>query len=277
MRKFALQRCLEIGGSAMRQTKREQTPEKAQERIEQGTKITDAVTAYDALAPFYKSISAARSPYLESVEKIISTCVRGAGSLLDIGAGDAIRTCVIAETAGIRHIVAVEPSAAMRAQCGKQVQFWKCKATEIPETGLKFDVIICLWNVLGHIQTTEERLLTLTKARRLLIPEGVMFVDVNHRYNAVVLGWSTTLWNMLRDYFFWSDTNGDVVVSWKIGSRPVCTHGHLFTEKELEALFQSTGFTIKKEWILNYRTGAVCKSSLQGSLLYQLEPSHDEA
>jgi 2-polyprenyl-3-methyl-5-hydroxy-6-metoxy-1,4-benzoquinol methylase len=258
------------------QTKRERRPEKVQERIQQGTKITDAVTAYEALAPFYKSISAARSPYLESVEKIISTCVRGAGSLLDIGAGDAIRTCVIAETAGIRHIVAVEPSAAMRAQCEKQVQFWKCKATEIPETGLKFDVIICLWNVLGHIQTTEERLLILAKARSLLTPDGVMFVDVNHRYNAVVHGWSRALWNILRDYFFWSDTNGDVVVSWKIGSRPVCTHGHLFTEKELEVLFQSTGFTIKKKWVLNYRTGAVCKSSLQGSLLYQLEPSHDE-
>jgi len=143
--------------------------------------------------------------------------------------------------------------------------------------GREFDVIICLWNVLGHIQTTEERLLTLTKARKLLTPEGVMFVDVNHRYNAVVHGWSRTLWNMLSDYFFWSDTNGDIVVSWKIGSRPVCTHGHLFTERELEALFQSTGFTIKKEWILNYRTGAVCKSSLQGSLLYQLESSHDEA
>ncbi|MBZ5507103.1 MAG: class I SAM-dependent methyltransferase [Acidobacteriia bacterium] len=247
------------------------------ERIHQEPKVTGAVTAYDALAPFYKSISAARSPYLEAVEKIIATGVRGAGSLLDIGAGDATRTCIIAETAGIQNVVAVEPSAAMRARCEKKVHFWECRAEEIPETDLKFDVIVCLWNVLGHIQTTEERLLTLAKAKRLLSPNGVMFVDVNHRYNAVVHGWSRTLWHMLRDYFFWSDTNGDVIVSWKIGSRPVCTHGHLFTQKELKILFQSAGFVIKGEWVLNYRTGTVCKSPLRGSLLYRLEAAQDEA
>jgi SAM-dependent methyltransferase len=246
------------------------------DRIQQEPKVTDAVTAYDALAPYYKSISAARSPYLEAVERIISTYVRGAGSLLDIGAGDATRTCIIAESAGIQHVVAVEPSAGMRARCEREVHFWECRAAEIPETDLRFDVIICLWNVLGHIQMTKERLLTLAKAKRLLSPNGVMFLDVNHRYNAVAHGWGRTLWHMLRDYLFWSDTNGDVVVSWKIGKRPVYTHGHLFTEKELASLFQSAGFVVKSEWALNYRTGASCKSSLHGSLLYRLERAQEK-
>jgi SAM-dependent methyltransferase len=240
-------------------------------RVHKEAKIIDAVAAYDALAPFYKSISAARSLYLEAVEKIIATHVRGAKSLLDIGAGDASRTCIIAEGAEIPHVIAVEPSAVMRAQCQKKVQYWECRAAEIPETDLRFDVIICLWNVLGHIQTSEERLVALAKARSLLAPNGVMFVDVNHRYNAVVHGWGRTLWHMIRDYFFWSGTNGDVFVSWKIGNRPVCTHGHLFIQKELKTLFQSAGFTIKRKWVLNYRTGAICKSPLHGSLLYRLE------
>ena len=246
------------------------------ERIHQELEVTDAVAAYDALAPYYKSISAARSPYLEAVEKIISTYVRGAGSLLDIGAGDAGRTCIIAEAAGIQHVVAVEPSAAMRLRCEKKVHFWECRAAEIPETDLRFDVIICLWNVLGHIQTSEERRLALVRAKQLLSPNGVMFIDVNHRYNAVVHGWCRTLWHMFRDHYSSSDTNGDVIVSWKIGKRPICTHGHLFTQRELKILFQSAGLIIKRDWILNYRTGMVCKSALHGSLLYRLEAIADE-
>jgi SAM-dependent methyltransferase len=245
------------------------------QHLQQHIKVIDAVTAYDALAPYYKAISAARSPYLEAVERIVSTYARGAGSLLDIGAGDAMRTCVIAESAGISRIVAVEPSAAMRAQCMQEVQFWECSAAELPETDLEFDLIICLWNVLGHVRTTEERLLTLARARKLLGPGGMMFVDVNHRYNAVVHGWVRTMWHMLYDFFSWSDTNGDVVVSWKIGSLPICTHGHLFTQKELKILFRSAGLSVRDEWVLNYRTGETCKSPLHGSLLYRLEAKPD--
>jgi ubiquinone/menaquinone biosynthesis C-methylase UbiE len=233
--------------------------------------VTDAVSAYDALAPYYKAISAARGAYLEAVENIVVAHMRGAKSLLDIGAGDAIRTCAIATSANISHVVAVEPSSAMRVQCKQKIEFWECRAADIPETNLRFDAIICLWNVLGHIQTAGERLLTLATARRLLSPGGAMFIDVNHRYNAVVHGWGRTLWNMLRDYFLWSEANGDVVVSWKIGGAPICTHGHLFTQKELQALFQSAGFKVKNEWVLNYRDGAICKSALRGSLLYRLE------
>jgi ubiquinone/menaquinone biosynthesis C-methylase UbiE len=245
--------------------------------MHQDFKVTDAVSAYDALAPYYKAISAASGAYLDAVENIVVAHMHGAKSLLDIGAGDAVRTCVIATAANISRVVAVEPSSAMRAQCRQRIQFWECRAAEIPETNLRFDIIICLWNVLGHVQTAGERLLTLARARKLLSPGGAMFIDVNHRYNAVAYGWIRTLWNMVRDYFLWSELNGDVVVSWKIGGIPICTHGHLFTQKELENLFQLAGLRVKNEWVLNYRTGAMSKSALRGSLLYRLEADKYEA
>jgi len=236
----------------------------------------DAVSAYDALAPYYKAISAARGAYLEAVEEIVVKRARGAKSLLDIGAGDAVRTCVIAESANIPHVVAVEPSSVMRAQAGREIEYWNCRAEDLPETNLRFNVIVCLWNVLGHVSTAKERLRTLVRARALLAPGGMMFIDVNHRYNAVVHGWCRIGWNMLRDHLLWSETNGDVVVSWTIGGRPICTRGHLFTQRELEMLFQRAGLSIRDEWFLNYRNGAICKSSFHGSLLYQLEAAQGD-
>lgn len=242
------------------------------DHMHQDFHVIDAVSAYDALAPYYKAISSARGAYLEAVERIVIEHARGAKSLLDIGAGDAVRTCVIAEEASVPHVVAVEPSSVMRMQCRKKIELWNCRAADIPETDLRFNVILCLWNVLGHVSTAKERLRTLRRARELLAPAGMIFVDVNNRYNAVAHGWGRACWNMLHDYFLWAETNGDVVISWTVGGgRSVCTHGHLFTRRELESLFQRADLSIRREWFLNYRNGAICKSSLHGSLLYQLE------
>jgi len=158
----------------------------------------------------------------------------------------------------------------MRAQCPKEVLIWGCSAAEIPPTTMRFDLITFLWNVVGHLQTSEARVSALAGARKLLTSRGAIFADFSNRYNAAHYGWRPTMRRFLYDRLFWSDTNGDVTVRWAGWGRSVQTFGHVFTPRELQALFRAAGLSVKKRWIVNYRDGATCRFPFSGHLLYQL-------
>lgn len=195
---------------------------------------------------------------------------RGAASFLDVGAGDGVRALNIARTAEIQVVVAMEPSAAMRAQCPKEVFVWGCGAAEIPATTMRFDLITFLWNVAGHLQTSEARVSALAGARKLLTPRGAIFADFSYRYNAAHYGWRPTMRRFLYDLLSWSDTNGDVTVRWDGWGRSVQTFGHVFTQRELQALFKAAGLSVKRRWIVNYQDGVMRRFPFSGHLLYQL-------
>ncbi len=229
-----------------------------------------AVDAYDVLAPHYKFYAENRKEYLERIEKIVIARSNGAQSLLDVGAGDGVRGLRIAKSANIKTLVLMEPSAGMRAQCRERADFWTCEATGIPDVEARFEVITCLWNVFGHIRSGEERLLALSRLKLLLSPSGSIFLDVNYRYNAASYGWTITLLRMMHDFFFRSERNGDVIVSWRIDGLNIRTRGHVFTQTELHRIFRAAGLKIKGKWVVNYSTGVEYKSPLRGNLLYQL-------
>jgi SAM-dependent methyltransferase len=227
------------------------------------------VSAYDALAPYYSSILETRKEYLHTVEEIVASHARDLGSLLDIGSGNGVRALRIATTAKIESVVLVEPSEEMRRQSPESSAVWRRSATEIPETA-KFDLITCLWNVLGHLDGTEERLSMLSQMRNFLSPSGMLFLDVNHRYNAGAYGWPRTASRIIYDFFFPSEKNGDVVASWQVGQQQICTRGHVFTHRELVRLFELAGLRIKARWVIDYGTGIERRFALRGHLLYQL-------
>jgi 2-polyprenyl-3-methyl-5-hydroxy-6-metoxy-1,4-benzoquinol methylase len=232
--------------------------------------ILDPVAAYDAWAPCYTTYSQSRLPYLQAVERLILARITGARSLLDVGAGDGSRALRIAKSAGIGETVLLEPSEGMRGHGTAEGEIWSCRASEIPQSARRFDVIICLWNVLGHIQGHADRQAILMRLKDLLTPSGTIFLDVNHRYNASAYGWSITFLRHLRDVFFWSERNGDVVLHWKTNDRTIRTRGHVFTQAELTRLFCAASLKIQRRWIVNYETGAEQRSPLLGNLLYEL-------
>src|SRR5207248_928096 len=126
----------------------------------------DPVAAYDSLAAHYAGISRRRAPYLERVEReVIWRIPARSRSILDIGAGDGTRALRIAAGAGIRRIVLLEPSTEMCSIANSQlesggcahltepIEVWPVRAESLTSdsVGERFDVITCLWNVLGHI------------------------------------------------------------------------------------------------------------------------------
>jgi len=164
----------------------------------------------------------------------------------------------------------MEPSAGMRAQCPPGVEVWPCSALEIPDSGLQFEVITCLWNVLGHIEGPQQRVSALIQFRKMLAPHGMVFLDVSHRYNAESYGWSMTFLRMAGDFFLRSEKRGDVAVAWKAGEQVIRTSGHVFTHREIKRHVRSAGLKILKRWIISYETGRESKLPLRGHLLYQL-------
>ena len=232
--------------------------------------ILDPISAYDLFAPYYRSYCTKRARYLEKIEQVVISEAQGAPSLLDIGAGDGRRALRIAAEINAKRVVLVEPSAAMRAQCSAaRADFLSCRALEIPLPVHGFDVITCLWNVLGHMQDAAERVESLSRMKQLLRPGGKIFLDVSHRYNAATFGWTKTLLRIAHDMLFRSERHGDVVVSWNLGEQRILTQGHVFTTREMNRLLQQAGLRVKRRWVIGYENGEERKLSFLGNLLYE--------
>jgi len=233
----------------------------------------DPVAAYDRIALHYSELRLRRDPYLRGVEReVISRIAPGSHSLLDVGAGDGTRACRIASQLGIRRVVLVEPSREMAGNAVEHAEVWPVRAEDLTPEGVeraeRFDIITCLWNVLGHVSTAEKRLQALAAIARLLAPNGKFFLDVNHRYNASSYGVLPTSARWIRDLLSPDDHNGDALAKWNAGAAQITTFGHVFTRREIVHLAAAAGLEMEERIIVDYETGHTRRFAFQGNLLY---------
>jgi hypothetical protein len=236
-------------------------------------KALDPVAAYNQLAPYYSHFSKRRAAYLAGVEELIATRIpAGASSLLDIGAGDGSRAVRIASTSGISRVALLEPSTSMAGEIPSGCEAWRTRVEDldVSQVAVRFDVITCLWNVLGHVEGFKLRVRALRIAAQLLSPKGLLFVDVIHRYNVRSYGIVITAARWLGDHLAPSDDRGDVKARWQTSGGEISTYGHVFTHGEMERLAQSAGFKWRERVVIDYRTGEVRRPSCMGNLLYVL-------
>jgi SAM-dependent methyltransferase len=232
----------------------------------------EPVAAYDRIASEFARISEERRAYLDGIERlVIAEVPRTARRLLDVGAGDGTRTLRIVKATGLKDFVLLEPSAGMRGKWPSEVCGWPIRAEELPTKHDRFDVITCLWNVLSHIHPGEARAEVLRQCGRLLSPQGVLLIDVNHRYNARHYGFFPTLLRRARDRFFPGEENGDVTVRWMVDGTVCATKGHVFTDAEFRRLVKRAGLTVGKVFAVDYRTGEIRRWNYGGSLFYVLQ------
>lgn len=160
----------------------------------------------------------------------------------------------------------------MRALIPPGCEVWDTKIEALPDTGRRFDVVLCLWNVLGHEPSGELRVAALKNLARLCSVGGSIFLDVLHRYNVAECGASTVLRRLFRDMLFPADHNGDVPVRWRYSGHDVETRGHVFTTSEMAGLFSQAGLAVTERIVLDYRTGQRRRWPAFGNLLYVLRP-----
>jgi len=240
--------------------------------------VPEPVQAYDRISVSYPEIAGRRRKYLDSVDRLIMERIGGkGGSLLEVGAGDGERALRIAASAGIQEVVLLEPSAGMRSRMKAGPEIWPirleqldCKQT--PFAGRRFDAITCLWNVMGHIGSAKARAKALAQLRQLLAPDGLLFLDVNHRYNTFSYGFTRTAGRFVWDIVWPGVHHGDVVVNWEYGSsrRRCSTYGHVFTDREVQRLARTAGFSVDERIVIDYDEGCIRRFAFQGNLLYCL-------
>lgn len=229
---------------------------------------------YDIIAPYYRKHSQTKIKYLQAVDHfILKNFPKKSKSLLDIGSGDGIRAMNLAKNMGIKTIHLSDISNKMIQLCKKlkPTKVWHINAYQIPTHNYSFDVILCLWNVLGHIENNEKRIKALKKMALLLSKKGVIFLDVNNRYNAVNYGWFNTFIKILIDFFWFNEKRGNVNFTWKIDNKIISAKGHLFTPIEIENIIKAAGLSIVKKATVNYENGSFSTSFLKGQLLYMLK------
>jgi SAM-dependent methyltransferase len=230
--------------------------------------MLDPVAAYDRIGPVFARIAEKRRAYLDSIDRlVISAIPPGSRSMLDVGSGDGRRARRIAEARNIAELVLVEPSVAMQRG---DATVRTMRAEELHLIDAEFDVITCLWNVLGHIFPSASRWEVLRQFARLVSPQGRIFVDVQHRYNARHYGAIPTALRFLRDRVSWKEANGDVVVAWDVDEVRCTTRGHVFTDREFRSLAQAAGLKIENRFVVDYATGECRRWSIEGHLLYVL-------
>ena len=233
--------------------------------------VLDPVAAYDRIAPVFAELARERKAFLDGVERLVISAIPvGSRSLLDLGTGDGSRARRIARSRDISELMLLEPAVAM--QCGA-TDIRTMRAEDLHAIETRFDVILCLWNVLGHIFPAAARRETLRQFARLLAPHGKAFIDVAHRYNARHYGVAPTAARFIHDLFAWAEDSGDVAVSWDTGGKRTTTTGHVFTHREFASLCRSAGLNIERKFVLDYATGQERRWDFEGHLLYVLTPA----
>lgn len=234
--------------------------------------LLEPAAAYDRIAPEFARISERRKAYIDSIDElIVSSMPEPADSLLDVGAGLGTRAWHISKQLQVHEIVLLDPSERMRSRWPADVQPWAMRAEDLHRQHGQFDIILCLWNVLGHIFPCSSRKELFRQFARLLAPSGRLFLDINHRYNARHYGVLPTVFRFIRDHVRRNEGNGDVVISWDLGDIRCSTKGHVFTHAEICQLIGTSDLAIERRFVVDYTTGKPCKSLFMGNLFYVLK------
>ena len=157
------------------------------------------------------------------------------------------------------RLVLAEPSAPMAALCREfaQAEVWPCEAEALPgpEADGAFDAVLCLWNVLGHVDGHARRMEALRRMRALLAPGGVLVADVHNRYNVAAAGVAAVSGRAWRDWRAPAEENGDVSFTWQVDGLTLPARGHLFAPAGVRALCDEAGLRIEHEAFVDYATG----------------------
>jgi ubiquinone/menaquinone biosynthesis C-methylase UbiE len=225
------------------------------------------------MAPHYREYAERKIAYLSAVDRfVIEHAPPVPAAVLDVGAGDGVRGMALAKELKAESIILADASVEMIARCRllHPTDVWLCEAQNLPQTGLRFNLILCLWNVLGHLPDRANRVQALRAMGSLLAPGGAVFFDVNNRQNARNYGRWRVLGRVLLDAIAPDERRGDGTFQWKIGEQTLPAMGHLFTPAEIEDIIADSGLAIVRRAAVDYATGAMSASRWGGQLLYQL-------
>ncbi len=231
--------------------------------------MKDSKAYYDHLATSYNTESDNRKNYLTAVDKYIAKSVNNIRvyNFLDIGAGNGNRSIEIANSISVeKEIVLIDSSSKMLENASK-LENVKAHNTSVFDfnTSTKFDLITCLWNVLGHFNTKEERIQLFKKISTLLAPKGVFIFDVNNRYNINHYGLHNVEQNLKNDTLNIKDAGW-----FTLGEKTNQTRVYMHSPFDINTYIDQTDLSVEEIKYIDYTTGETKPTFFEGQLVYKI-------
>ena len=234
--------------------------------------LTVSQQMYDNLAAGYRNYSQSRLLYLNAVDSIVRQYLAPNFSIIDFGSGDGVRVHNIAKNI-TSELCLVENSYNMLAKIKDQYPHALILNQDFANTNFqthtKYNIAICLWNVLGHLGDEQRVLTGLKNIRKSVCQNGIVILDVNNRHNISQYK-RKAVKNIIKDFFRYKFENGDVKFNISINGQNIPSYVHIFNKYEIEKLINTAGFEIKSKFYINYANGHFEKTSLFGQLCYIL-------
>ena len=230
---------------------------------------------YDHVAKSYDEISRKREKYLDSVDQIVIDLLSDYKYLkmFDFGSGNGKRAKKISDKLASDGLVLSDSSELMVKECLKidNAKVFQVMGTDVPLFEKEFQGIIALWNVLGHIKDSKDRIKVLSLLRKNLAEGGRLIFDVNNRYNGASYGYCKCFFRFLIDSIHFNPKRGDVEYTWSVRGQEIKSSGHVFAPKEIAFEMNNAGLRVDKKFYVNYETGKVSRWFFMGQMLFSCE------
>lgn len=222
---------------------------------------------YNQIANNYHAQSNARIDYLNAIDDLIVQQFESVeiGNYLDIGAGDGRRGIKISKALNINNTVLLDESSNMLKGIQKfQMKIINDSVFNIGDT-TKYDLITCLWNVIGHFESRSQRFQFFSKIDQLLNRHGVLIFDVNNRYNVINYGFDNVMNTISKERNKKSD------VGWyDIGNGNQKTKVYVHSPFDIDDYLVNTNLRVENTWYINYETGKMERTFFEGQLCYKV-------
>lgn len=221
---------------------------------------------YDSIAQNYEHISFNRINYLTAVESYVTRKIEEdrPKTLLDVGSGDGKRLARILEKCTFQKITSIEPS----KQMCKKIRELKLPVDlhnttlEKFKTNEKYDLILCLWNVIGHIDDIDQ---FLNQLSHLLKDNGAVILDFNNKLNLKQYGLKNFLLNLLANLHIGSSSRKKGIFQLSESS-----YVKLWTYFEFEKIAKKY-FNCRDYKSIDYNSGKIEKYYFRGQLVAHLK------
>ena len=208
---------------------------------------------FNRLANSYDEKSLNRISYLNSVDNlIINTLIKKDYKLLDIGCGTGKRTKELKLKLSLSEVYGCDISPNMINIAKRNIENVIFQdMSNLTYDDKEFDILTCLFNSFGYINSKKKRLATLKHFNRVLKDDGTLFIDVMN-------------FCLLSEPF---KDNGDKFFKLSIEDKEVDGYVHGFTHNEMKKLLEESGFKYNK-FVVGYDDGKLYRNNTKGQLFY---------
>lgn len=230
-------------------------------------KTINSAQYYDSIADEYVRVREKRNIYLHKIDSmIIEDFYMKAKSILDVGSGDGARGMKIFQSINADEICMVEESKEMvkNIERDERINVY-LGSIQTFQSQQNFDLILCLWNVLGHVNTFDERIRILKRLKNYLSTDGVIAIDFNNRHNYKHYGIVNVFRNLLKSVFMkepgWFD----------IKNHDINTKVYIHSFFEIKHMVSLAGLRVKSLRIVDYDNGDEYRNLFKGQFLFYLQ------